>query len=301
VDLTPALTSDFRYIDGVYVFIEDSHYSETFGLQWTKYSRTQLDSFNQQSRSQIRFETETGWTENQLRDRVVVDAGCGSGRFSEAALKMGAKVISIDSSRAVFATRKNISSSDSAIIQCDLSRIPLPDNFVDFAFCIGVIQHTSHPERVLSELLRILKPGAELAITFYEKKGFRTLLYSKYIVRSITSRIKPEHLLNLITKTSVFWYPVTKILFSLPHPFGKIMQFLIPIANYVDFQYTTRQDAMDEAILDTFDMLSPRHDRPFTKSEIRKLIHEIGIKTRELESVPNFGTLKFQKLSNLNS
>mgnify|MGYP003346577911 CR=1 FL=1 len=169
------LTEPFKFIDGVYVFIEDSHYSETFGLQWSKFSKTQLDSFNKQTRSKIRFETETGWTSIELENRTVIDAGCGSGRFSEIALSMGAEVISIDSSKAVFAARSNLSPHRSHLIQCDLTKIPLPDNSADYVFCIGVLQHTSLPHKVISELLRVVKSGGEFVITFYEKTGFQTL------------------------------------------------------------------------------------------------------------------------------
>jgi ubiquinone/menaquinone biosynthesis C-methylase UbiE len=296
MNLEPVFTQSFTKINDVYVFIENGHYSDSFGLQWSRYARTQLDSHNKQNRSRKRFESETGWNEEQLRSSITLDAGCGSGRFSEIASQMGADVISIDSSSAAFAARKNLDSSCCAVLQCDLTKIPLPDNFADFVFCIGVLQHTSNPKDVLAELFRVLRPQGELVITFYEKKGFKTLLYSKYIWRPLTRKVKPETLLKIITTTAFCWFPITKFLFTLPSPIGKIIQFIVPVANYVNYKYENKQDAIDEAILDTFDMLSPKHDRPFSKSEIRAWVSELGQESIELQVLPERGTLKFSKL-----
>lgn len=51
-------------------------------------------------------------------------------------------------------------------IECDLRSIPLPDNYADGARAIHVIEHFQVWEApaVLSEWVRVLKPGAELAI-----------------------------------------------------------------------------------------------------------------------------------------
>ena len=71
---------------------------------------------------------------------------------------------------------------------------------------------------------------------------------------------------------------------------------MIPIANYVEFEYANKEDAKDEAILDTFDMLSPAYDKPIRKKEIRSWISNSGVSVKELEVRPARGTLKFIKL-----
>jgi len=51
-------------------------------------------------------------------------------------------------------------------IECDIRAIPVPDNFVDEARAIHVIEHF-YPwdaPKVLREWVRILKPGAQLAL-----------------------------------------------------------------------------------------------------------------------------------------
>ena len=61
----------------------------------------------------------------------------------------------------------------------------------------------------------------------------------------------------------------------MPKPFSKFFRFIIPVANYVEFEYRNAEDQRTEAILDTFDMLSPQFDHPFTQSEILEIFAEI--------------------------
>jgi hypothetical protein len=49
---------------------------------------------------------------------------------------------------------------------------------------------------------------------------------------------------------------------------GRLFQFVIPVANYVDRPEVSRDIRYQEAILDTFDMLAPSFDRPVTAGEI---------------------------------
>ncbi len=47
----------------------------------------------------------------------------------------------------------------------DGGEMPFPDAFFDGAMCVEVLEHTAEPERLLSEIARVLKNGAPLLIT----------------------------------------------------------------------------------------------------------------------------------------
>lgn len=273
-----------------------THYARSFGIQWNKFERTQLDSYQRQNRSEHRLLNESGWTPDFLGGKLILDAGCGAGRFSEIALKHNGRVISVDASSAVFAARRNLKRNDSLIIQSDLEQIPVVTASVDLVFCIGVLQHTQNPQNIIKELLRVLCPQGEIVFTFYENRGMRTKLYSKYLIRPLTRRLPPEIFLKFLDKSSVFWFPITKLLFSIPYGIGRFFAYVVPIANYVNYSYLSKKHAKEEAILDTFDMLSPKYDRPITKSELRKWVSTSGFSSLELPVSTKFGTLKFKKL-----
>lgn len=279
----------------VYSVLKGDHYSESFGLQWNKFKRTQLDSAVSTLRSKERFMNETGWTRESLSNKYVLDAGCGAGRFAEVALELGGLVIAIDASSAIYAAQENLSHREALFIQSDIASIPLRSSSVDFIYCIGVLQHTQNPRDIVIELMRILKNKGELVISFYENRGVRTRMYSKYLIRPITKRMPHATLLNTITKTSKYWFPVTKYLFSLPKPLGKFFAYILPFANYVNFKYENQEDAKQEAILDTFDMLSPKFDKPIKRREIINWVHEADQNVIELKTQVDKGTLKFRK------
>jgi SAM-dependent methyltransferase len=287
----------FPVIDGIPRFVPKENYSESFGLQWNRFASTQIDSKVGTNRSETRFRNETLWSEDTLNKKLVLDAGCGSGRFSEIALRFGASLVAIDYSSAVNAAQKNLESHSNIIVQADLAELPIADETFDYIYCIGVLQHTSEPSSIVKELLRCLKVDGELTLSFYENSSWHVLWYSKYLIRPFTKRLPEASLLNFLERTSLFWFPITKILFSLPPKISRIFRFMIPIANYVEFEYRNQKNAKEEAILDTFDMLSPSYDKPIKKSQILSWVKDSNIKVRTLAVVPRVGTMRFKRMN----
>ena len=285
----------FPIIGNIPRFVPKENYAESFGLQWNRFAKTQIDSSLGTDRSRNRFLRETLWDEGQLRGKLVLDAGCGSGRFSEIALSLGAKLIAIDYSTAVDAASENLPSSNLLIAQGDLAELPIPNESLDFVYCIGVLQHTKEPGKIIAELLRCLKPSGEITLTFYENSSWHVKLYAKYLIRPLTKRIPNGLLLILIEQSSVVWFPITNFLFRLPNPFSRIFRFIIPIANYVEFQYNSISAARSEAILDTFDMLSPSFDKPIRQSAILDWVTASGISMKQLGMHSDNGTMRFQR------
>ena len=293
----PNCSNVFPVVGEIPRFVPKENYAESFGLQWNRFASTQIDSKVGTNRSEIRFREETLWDEKNLTGKIVLDAGCGSGRFSEIALKLGAFLIAVDYSSAVDASKQNLSAPNKLIVQGDLAALPVLDQTFDFVYCIGVLQHTSEPTRIVIELLRCLKVGGEITLTFYENSSWHVLWYSKYLVRPLTKRLPKTLLLKIIERTSFVWFPLTGFLFSLPGSLSRGFRFLIPVANYVEYKYTNQKIARDEAILDTFDMLSPSYDKPIKKSEIQSWILESGVTMQELSVKPIHGTMRFKRIS----
>lgn len=195
-------------------FVKSESYSASFGLQWNSFSKAQLDSHLGTQRSRSRFEIETGWTAKEIMNEFVLDAGCGAGRFSEIALEFGAKLFSVDYSTAIDVTFENLKGKGQIIaIQADLQSLPMRNRSLNYIYCIGVLQHTQFPSLVLQELTRILKIGGTLVVSYYPQTHWYTKLYSKYLIRPITSRVPKKLLLRLIIVSSKVWFPITTFLF----------------------------------------------------------------------------------------
>ncbi|MEI7606294.1 MAG: class I SAM-dependent methyltransferase, partial [Rhodospirillaceae bacterium] len=117
----------------------------------------------------------------QLSYPVIVDVGCGWGRsFSLLAEKFNPQKmigIEIDPKMALASrseTRHFLPSVE--IIECSNSKIFLPDDSVDIAFCHQTFHHLLDHESALKEYLRILKPGGILLFAESTKRYIHSYL-----------------------------------------------------------------------------------------------------------------------------
>ena len=93
---------------------------------------------------------------------VVLDLGCGSGRFAMWNLGSGAHFIGVDTG--TFFAAESRASLD--LVVGDLRKLPLADGAVTKAYAIDVVEHLS-PESLdamLAEIHRVLAPGGSLFI-----------------------------------------------------------------------------------------------------------------------------------------
>ena len=96
----------YDFTNGVFSFINDNTYTESFGLQWEKFRQVQLDSVNNTNISQNRlFNITQGFIDNH-KD-TILEIGSGSGRFTEIIANQASNLITMDLSTAIFANYKN--------------------------------------------------------------------------------------------------------------------------------------------------------------------------------------------------
>jgi ubiquinone/menaquinone biosynthesis C-methylase UbiE len=245
--------------------IASEDYGASFGRQWNHFSKTQVDGFNQLSCSADRFSSETGWSHADLNNQVVLDAGCGSGRFSEIAIRNGANVISFDLSSAVNACIDNLNTlgfnqNQFVVLQGSLDNIPLEDKSVDKIFCLGVIQHCSDRKNVCKEFARIIKPGGEVCFWAYER-SLRGLIGYKYPLRLITKKLETETVWKLSKILTSIFFPLGWALEKIPLLGRLINRVVLPIA-YRHPAGSSYLIAYQWTLLDTFDNLAPKYDSP---------------------------------------
>jgi ubiquinone/menaquinone biosynthesis C-methylase UbiE/uncharacterized protein YbaR (Trm112 family) len=261
---------------GIPRFVDDENYAASFGLQWNLFRTTQMDSSSGAGLSSARFFSETGWTPEWLNGKLVLDAGCGAGRFLEIAAQTGAQAIGLDISNAIDAAQRNLARYPNAhFVQASLYQPPFRSGVFDACYCIGVLQHTPEPRRALGSLPRVLKEGGPAVVVAYERKPW-TLLHTKYWIRPLTRRMSKSALLRTIQWTMPVLFPITEVLFRLPLV-GRLFQFAIPVANYTHERHLSLAQRYRWAILDTFDMLSPAYDQPQRAPDVISALSDAGL------------------------
>jgi ubiquinone/menaquinone biosynthesis C-methylase UbiE len=276
----------YQIKDGIPRFVPGDNYAASFGYQWNRFKLEQIDSANGTKLSTTRFYSETAWTQDWLKGKWVLDAGCGAGRFLDVASDSEAEVVGLDISSAIDAARANLAGRTNVhFVQASIYEPPFRSGTFDGCYCIGVVQHTPDPQRTMRTLPRVLSQGGRIAITAYERKLW-TMLYAKYLLRPLTKRVDKQKLLSGIRGAMPVLFPLTNVLFRVPLA-GRFFMFAIPVANYVHERTLSPKQRYDWAILDTFDMLSPQYDQPRTQQEIEDALSAAGVV--ELKRLPNPG------------
>ncbi len=93
----------------------------------------------------------------------MLDAGCGTGRFSAMAADRGADVTSLDVGERLLA--KVAEKCDSHRIVGSAEHVPFADATFDVVLCTEVLEHLRSPRRAVDELARVLRPKGRLIIT----------------------------------------------------------------------------------------------------------------------------------------
>jgi ubiquinone/menaquinone biosynthesis C-methylase UbiE len=149
-----------------------------------------------------------------FKGKVIVDAGCGSGKFSAALARLGAaKVIGLDiGERGLDFARKQagkVSYGNRLDYRFgSLLDIPLENESVDMVWSNGVIHHTLGYEVCLKEFYRVTKSGGRLFLYVNGRMGLLELLMDTLrLSTEVVPRSLFQHFLRLqnINSGRLYW------------------------------------------------------------------------------------------------
>ena len=181
---------------------------------WHQHARTQYDSA-ESTESAETFLEKTGLTRRDLEGKTVLDYGCGSGRFSEVATSLGARVVGLDLTSAVDVAAENLGDRAFAGVQADALNPPFKRAAFDVVFSIGVLHHTPDCRLGVKRAAGLVKPGGIVAIWVYWRRMSRTTAITD-LYRVITKRLSTRALYSLC----VTWVPRIVMRWSARHGSG---------------------------------------------------------------------------------
>jgi len=250
----------FPVAHGIPRFVTSDEYVRSFGFEWSIHRTTQFDA-NTGGASTRRFMDVTGFHPDELKERLVLDAGVGTGRFADVVARAGARVVGIDLSLAIEVAHENLGTLDNVgLLQTDLLSAPLRPGSFDFIYSIGVLHHTPDAERAFRSLLPLLKPGGWIAIYVYPRYGITWRVSDLY--RRLTTRL-PHRLLYLLSYIAAPLYYLNRVPLL-----GALTTVLLPISNHPNWHWR---------VLDTFDWYSPRYQSKHTYPEVFRWFRAAGL------------------------
>lgn len=257
----------FPFVQGVARFVDAQHYAGSFGFQWQVFARTQLDT-SQSHRSEVAFRRRTGFSPEDLAGKLVLDVGCGMGRFADVATRWGAHVVGVDLSLAAEVAARNLGDRAATFFQADVFNLPFAPESFDYIYSIGVLHHTPDCERAFKLLPALLKPGGKIAIWLYS--GYNRWYRMSDLYRKVTRRMPPR-LLHKICYAAIPLYGVHQALKKVPLV-GKLasgsLAYMIPMPLNPDPKWR---------VLDTFDWYSPWYQSKHTYEEVFRWFESCGL------------------------
>ena len=114
--------------------------------------------------------------------KLVVDLGCGTGRFSAALSEtFDAPVLGIEPAANMIAMAKaNSDSTKVRLIRGEADRIPLADGRADLVFMSQVFHHLSDRAAALAEFRRVLRPQGCLGIRQTTRENLDSYCYQRF-------------------------------------------------------------------------------------------------------------------------
>jgi SAM-dependent methyltransferase len=244
-----------------------SRTQSAYGLQWNRFRIIRTDE------DRATFRNRTGFGPEDLDGKVVLDAGCGMGRYLRIAGESPARlIVGIDLSLAVVAARELTGGLPKvSIVRGDLLRLPFAPGSFDRIYSLGVLDHTPDPRRAFLALARLLKPGGRIAIWVYprERPIVETIMD---LQRAISTRL-PLGLLEPLCRIAAPIGGIKRRLMSSPR---WIVQRLGVVVNLATIGVSMHPDP-EVRVCDTLDWYAPRYLSRHTREEVAGWFAEAGL------------------------
>jgi SAM-dependent methyltransferase len=199
-----------RFADLETIEAEKQATAEKFGWSWQEFS-------HDDKRYDEQF---LGWIApvqpEFLKDKVVLEGGCGKGRHTRRVAGWGARdIVAVDLSAAVEVAFESTRRLENAhVIQADIYHLPLRRVF-DYAFSVGVLHHLPDPRAGFRSLVSKVKPGGHASAWVYGAENNKWIIrFVNPLREHVTSRIPSRLLFHLCKAPTALIYLVSKLVYG---------------------------------------------------------------------------------------
>jgi SAM-dependent methyltransferase len=238
-----------------------------YGLQWNRFRILRPEE------DRATFWNRTGLDDAALAGAVVLDAGCGMGRYLRVAAEAGARlVVGLDLSAAVVAARDLTADLPNVrLVRGDLLFPPLHPGRFDQIYALGVLDHTPDPRAAFLALARLLRPGGRIAVWVYPRE--RPLLERiMRLQRAVSTRLPLELLLILSRATA----PVGGLKRRLMASRNRLIARAGVALNVLTIGVSMHPDP-EVRVCDTLDWYAPRYLSWHDSEEVRSWFNDAGL------------------------
>ena len=277
----------FQKIDSdVYVLEKEDDYTTNFGKQWRDYRDVQIDSINKYKIS-YEYLNDIFFNDlNILKEKEVLEIGCGAGRFTEYIIKYCKSCFSLDLSQAIYF---NVAKGDNKLklIKCNYINLK-PKKKFDIVLCRGVLQHTPNPEIYLLKLFEFIDKNGTVVFDIYKKPKLFFLNFKYILWRPLIQKLVSYEDFEYFLKKHISKLLKIKRILKKMFILDIISDNIIPIWDYKNKLKMSDKELEKWAILDTLDGIYAKYDFPLSFNKIIKILNKNNIKVLKSNKKRNF-------------
>lgn len=246
----------------------------SFGREWThfdhEHSRTWHDTLEERRELFLR---EVDLSADDMRDKLVLDAGCGNGSLSWGISEYGCDVLAADVSDSVDEAHRRYAMRPGSrvhYIQADLSNPPFRPRTCDVVFSSGVLHHNPDTLAALKAIAPAIKPGGRIYIWLYHKEpGLKFALQLR--LRSVISPLPAP-----IKHGFVYVWSVQSMLRQ-------------HLRTWLGLNDEKDRLTWQERIVDLMDIYTPRYRHMHTQDEVRGWYEDLGLTDIDTTEIRDWG------------
>jgi len=249
---------------------------EGFGWEWNTFNKQIQDTYMTDSVHFLDFIYPT--TDSFFEDKVVLDAGCGAGRFLKLGAQFGSSdIIGVDLSHSVDAAYCNTRAMPNAhVVQADILALPFVEQF-DYIFSIGVLHHMQSPGEGFSSLAKLLREKGKISVWVYSKENNGWVIHLLTPLRTYITSHLPKPMLYLASHILGFiLYVCVKLIYK-PANENRLGLKLGRLLPYNDYLYYISRLNYASLVSVIFDHLVPQLASYVSKEEIRSWFCEANL------------------------
>ena len=216
--------------------------------------------------------------EENIKDKVCLDIGCGSGRFTKQASLAGAKqVFSTDVGESVEVAYEMVKEMPNVcVVHADIYAMPF-NQTIELAFSIGVLHHLPKPKDGFLALPKVVKKGGQMLIWVYSRRNNARALYFYEPLRSVMKRLPKPLVYKLSYIPAVAVHAINQITHILREWGAEELSKKVPFFYYANFSFNMKLN-------DSFDVLATPKSNYYYFEEIEEWFKDarlVGIQSFE--------------------